>query len=191
MIADELASRGVPSVRRGRDSVWRSEEAAELVAVLAAYAEPGREGLLRYALATRLLGRSAADLARCQDDQQQWDAEREAAERYHQLWQQQGFMRVFRAWLDEQAVAERLLARVDGERQLTNLLHLGELLQAESLLRPGLEPLLAWFNLQRGSEGTGDEALLRLESDDERGQIVTVPTSNALKYPQGFSPFPS
>ncbi|WP_256061052.1 hypothetical protein, partial [Klebsiella pneumoniae] len=27
MIADELAARGVPSVRRGRDSVWRSEEA--------------------------------------------------------------------------------------------------------------------------------------------------------------------
>ena len=124
MIADELAARGVPSVRRGRDSVWRSEEAAELAAVLAAYAEPGREGLLRHALATRLLGRSAADLARCQDDQHEWDAEREAAERYHQLWQQQGFMRVFRAWLDEQAVAERLLTRVDGERRLTNLLHL-------------------------------------------------------------------
>ncbi|MGE6993635.1 exodeoxyribonuclease V subunit beta [Pseudomonas sp. NPDC047961] len=189
MIADELAARGVPSVRRGRDSVWRSEEAAELAAVLAAYAEPGREGLLRYALATRLLGRSATDLARCQDDQQQWDAEREAAERYHQLWQQQGFMRVFRAWLDEQAVAERLLARVDGERRLTNLLHLGELLQAESLLRPGLEPLLAWFNLQRGSEGAGEEALLRLESDAERVQIVTIHTSKGLEYPLVFCPF--
>ncbi|WP_222909832.1 exodeoxyribonuclease V subunit beta [Pseudomonas sp. DNDY-54] len=189
LIADELAARGVPSVRRGRDSVWRSEEAAELAAVLAAYAEPGREGLLRYALATRLLGRSAADLARCQDDQQQWDAEREAAERYHQLWQQQGFMRVFRAWLDEQAVAERLLARVDGERRLTNLLHLGELLQAESLLRPGLEPLLAWFNLQRGSEGAGEEALLRLESDAERVQIVTIHTSKGLEYPLVFCPF--
>src|SRR3546814_11388452 len=112
MIADELASRGVPSVRRGRDSVWRSEEAAELAAVLAAYAEPGREGLLRYALATRLLGRSAADPARCQDDQQQWDAEREAPERSNQLWQLQGFMRVFRAWLDEQIGRERCRERV-------------------------------------------------------------------------------
>ncbi|MCQ4324158.1 exodeoxyribonuclease V subunit beta [Stutzerimonas stutzeri] len=189
LVAEELAARGVPSVRRGRDSVWRSEEASELAAVLAAYAEPGREGLLRYALATRLLGRSAADLARCQDDQQQWDAEREAAERYHQLWQQQGFMRVFRAWLDEQAVAERLLARVDGERRLTNLLHLGELLQAESLLRPGLEPLLAWFNAQRDSESGGEDALLRLESDAERVQIVTIHTSKGLEYPLVFCPF--
>src|SRR5690606_31491768 len=99
------------------------------------------------------------------------------------------FMRVFRAWLDEQAVAERLLARIDGERRLTNLLHLSELLQAESLLRPGLEPLLAWFNAQRGSDGAGEEALLRLESDAERVQIVTIHTSKGLEYPLVFCPF--
>ncbi|NQD96669.1 UvrD-helicase domain-containing protein, partial [Pseudomonas sp. CrR25] len=132
-VAAELAARGVPSVRRGKENVWHSEEAEALAAVLAAYAEPGREGALRYALASRLLGRSARDLAACQDDARAWDEEREAAERYHQLWQQQGFMRAFRAWLDEQRVAQRLLALVDGERRLTNLLHLAELLQTESL----------------------------------------------------------
>lgn len=188
-VAAELAARGVPSVRRGRDSVWHSEEAAELAAVLAAYAEPGREGVLRYALATRLLGRDAAQIARCQEVEQEWDRERAAAELYHQLWQQQGFMRVFRAWLDQERVAERLLAGLDGERRLTNLLHLGELLQAESLQRPGLEPLLAWFAAQRGSEGAGEDALLRLESDAERVQIVTIHTSKGLEYPLVFCPF--
>jgi exodeoxyribonuclease V beta subunit len=188
-VAGELATRGVPSVRRGRDSVWHSEEAGELAAVLAAYAEPGREGVLRYALATRLLGRDAAQIARCQDDERAWDEERAAAEQYHQLWQQHGFMRVFRAWLDQERVAERLLAGIDGERRLTNLLHLAELLQTESLQRPGLEALLAWFDGQRNSEGAGDDALLRLESDAERVQIVTIHTSKGLEYPLVFCPF--
>jgi exodeoxyribonuclease V beta subunit len=188
-VAAELAARGVPSVRRGRDSVWHSEEAGELAAVLAAYAEPGREGVLRYALASRLLGRDAAQLARCQDDERAWDKERADAEFYHQLWQQHGFMRVFRTWLDQEQVAERLLAGIDGERRLTNLLHLAELLQAESLQRPGLEALLAWFLAQRGSEGAGDDALLRLESDAERVQIVTIHTSKGLEYPLVFCPF--
>jgi exodeoxyribonuclease V beta subunit len=188
-VAAELAERGVPSVRRGKENVWHSEEAAELSAVLAAYAEPGREGALRYALASRLLGRSAADLAACSEDAHAWDAEREAAERYHQLWQQQGFMRAFRAWLDEQKVAQRLLALVDGERRLTNLLHLAELLQTESLQRPGLEPLLSWFNAQRSAEAHGEEALLRLESDAERVQIVTIHTSKGLEYPLVFCPY--
>ena len=188
-VAEQLAARGVPSVRRGRDSVWHSAEAEELAAVLAAYAEPGREGVLRYALATRLLGRDAQALARCQDDEHAWDQEREDAERYHQFWQQQGFMRAFRAWLDEQRVAERLIALPDGERRLTNLLHLAELLQTESLQRPGLEPLLAWFNAQRAAESHGDDALLRLESDAERVQIVTVHTSKGLEYPLVFCPY--
>ncbi|WP_339489315.1 exodeoxyribonuclease V subunit beta [Pseudomonas sp. EL_65y_Pfl2_R95] len=188
-VAAQLAARGVPSVRRGKESVWHSEEAEALAAVLAAYAEPGREGALRYALATRLLGRSAADLAACQDDARAWDQEREAAERYHQLWQQQGFMRAFRAWLDEQAVAQRLLAVVDGERRLTNLLHLAELLQSESLQRPGMEQLLAWFNAQRTVDNHGEEALLRLESDAERVQIVTIHTSKGLEYPLVFCPY--
>ncbi|MBD9483456.1 exodeoxyribonuclease V subunit beta [Pseudomonas sp. PDM14] len=188
-VAGELATRGVPSVRRGRDSVWHSEEAGELAAVLAAYAEPGREGVLRYALASRLLGRDAAQLARCQDDERAWDKERADAEQYHQLWQQHGFMRVFRAWLDQEQVAERLLAGIDGERRLTNLLHLAELLQTECLQRPGLEALLAWFNGQRGSEGAGEDAQLRLESDAERVQIVTIHTSKGLEYPLVFCPF--
>ncbi|MGL4315066.1 MAG: exodeoxyribonuclease V subunit beta [Pseudomonas sp.] len=188
-VAAELAARGVPSVRRGKENVWHSEEASELAAVLAAYAEPGREGALRYALASRLLGRSAADLAACQDNAQAWDDEREAAERYHQLWQQQGFMRAFRAWLDEQKVAQRLLALVDGERRLTNLLHLAELLQTESLQRTGLEQLLSWFNAQRSAESHGEEALLRLESDAERVQIVTIHTSKGLEYPLVFCPY--
>jgi len=99
-IAAELSARGVPSVRRGKESVWHSEEAGELAAVLAAYAEPGREGVLRHALANRLLGRDAEALARCQDNAQEWDAERERAESFHQLWQQQGFLRAFRAgWI--------------------------------------------------------------------------------------------
>src|SRR5690606_34804741 len=122
LIAAELAACGVPSVRRGKEMVWASEEAAEFEAVLRAYAESGREAVLRHALLTRLLGRSAAQLQAYQQAPGDWDREREAAERYHQLWQQ-GFMRAFRLWLDEQKVAERLLALPDGERRLTNLLH--------------------------------------------------------------------
>jgi exodeoxyribonuclease V beta subunit len=188
-VAEQLRLRGVPSVRRGKESVWHSEEAEELGAVLAAYAEPGRESLLRYALATRLLGRSAADLLAFREDPASWDRERESAERYQQLWQQHGFMRLFRSWLDEQQVSPRLLELVDGERRLTNLLHLAELLQTESLQRSSLESLLAWMHAQRSADVHGEEALLRLESDAERVQIVTIHTSKGLEYPLVFCPY--
>ena len=189
LIAEALSARSVPSVRKGRDSVWHSEEAHELAAVLTAYADPSHEGWLRYALATRLLGRDAQWLAEAQKHQERWDQERETAERYQSLWQQQGFLRAFRRWLDEEGIAKRLLERPDGERRLTNLLHLGELLEAQQERRPGMEPLLRWFAEQRSGEGGGDDALLRLESDAERVQIVTIHTSKGLEYPLVFCPF--
>ncbi|TWH64616.1 DNA helicase/exodeoxyribonuclease V beta subunit [Azomonas agilis] len=189
LIAKALSRHAVPSVRKGRDSVWHSEEAEDLAAVLTAYAEPAQEGWLGYALSTRLLGRSAHWLAEAQVQQSLWDKERETAERYHQLWQEHGFLRAFRLWLDEQGVAERLLAYPEGERRLTNLLHLGELLEAQQERRPGMEPLLRWFAEQRQGEGGGDDALLRLESDAERVQIVTIHTSKGLEYPLVFCPF--
>lgn len=188
LIAEQLALLGVPSVRRGKESVWQSEEAEAFEAVLRAYAEPSREAVLRHALLSRLLGHSAAQILAYQDNPGAWDQQRETAERYHRLWQQ-GFMRAFRLWLDEQGVANRLLALADGERRLTNLLHLAELVQEESLNRPAMESLLAWYSSQRARQSHGDAALLRLESDAERVQIVTIHTSKGLEYPLVFCPF--
>ena len=47
-------------------------------------------------------------------------------------------MPMFRRWVEENGVVERLLGYPDGERRLTNLLHLAELLQVESHNKPGL-----------------------------------------------------
>jgi len=190
-IAQALSTQGVVSVLNSKQSVWHSEEAKELFAVLCAYAEPAREGLLRYALLTRLLGRSGEDCARWQVDDSAFEREQNAAALHHQHFQQQGFMRAFRHWLFTEAVAERLLQLEDGERRLTNLLHLSELLQQESQQRPSLSALLLWFDarMQDDSYTSAEEAQLRLESDAERVQIATIHASKGLEYPLVFCPF--
>ena len=62
---------------------------------------------------------------------------------YLDLWVQRGFFRMFRHWLQREGVRQRLLAFPDGERRLTNVLHLGEVLhQAETERRLGISGLL-------------------------------------------------
>lgn len=189
LMAEALDASGVASVRRGRDSVWHSEEAENLAAVLAAYAQPSRQGLLRYALASRLLGRSPRHLDPDQPDSGAWDEECVRAEGYHRLWLERGFLPLLHTWLEQEGVAQRLLRLADGERRLTNLLHLGELLQRESLVRPGPGRLLAWFAEQRRDQAPDEDALMRLESDAERVQIVTIHSAKGLEYPLVFCPF--
>ncbi len=92
--------------------------------------------------------------------------------------------------LHDQKVAQTLLVHVDGERRLTNLLHLAELLQIASMEQPGISGLLRWFSEQREANSEGKEAEMRLESDQQLVQIVTIHKSKGLEYPVVFLPFP-
>jgi exodeoxyribonuclease V beta subunit len=99
-------------------------------------------------------------------------------------------MRFFRAWLIGEGVPQRLLAFRDGERRLTNLLHLAELSHVASRARPGMAALLKWLGDRRRAPANKDEEQqLRLESDENLVRIVTVHKSKGLEYPVVFCPF--
>ncbi|MCC8999761.1 MAG: UvrD-helicase domain-containing protein, partial [Candidatus Contendobacter sp.] len=128
LIRDHLLRLRTPSVQHADDSVFTAAEAQHLEWVLAAVAEPGDEGRVRAALASDLIGMSGETLHQLRDDEQAWARQLETFQDYRRLWREHGFMRFFRAWLINEAVAPRLLAFRDGERRLTNVLHLAELL---------------------------------------------------------------
>ena len=186
-----LGLRGVPSVRQGQDNVFESPEALELERVLLAIASPGREPLLKAALATELMGYTANAIHALEQDEPGWERVFDRFQGYHQMWLREGFMPMFRRWFEESAVTENLPGFRDGERRLTNLLHLAELLQVESRRKTGVDTLLGWFGHAIRQPSKADEtAQLRLESDAKRVKIVTVHTSKGLEYPIVFCPFP-
>jgi exodeoxyribonuclease V beta subunit len=179
----------VPTALLGDASVFASEEAEDLERVLRAMAEPANAAAVRAALATPVIGLTAADLLALQRDERAWDAWTERVHRWHEAWTHQGFMPAFRRLLDEHEVRSRLLGLVDGERRLTNVLHLGELLHvAAGEQRRGPGALVEWLAQMRrdpiGLEGgAADAAQVRLESDAKALKLVTIHKSKGLEYP--------
>lgn len=191
LIRDALARRGVPCVQHALDSVFHTQEATELERVLWAVVTPGNGPRLRAALTTELLGVDAAALLALATNELEWEARVERFHQAHAEWRQHGFARMLRGLLAEHQVPSRLLAHADGERRLTNLLHLGELLQAEAA-RGGdhMDRLLEWLQTRRLEEQfDAAEQQLRLESDEGLVQIVTIHRSKGLEYPLVFCPF--
>ncbi len=186
-----LQKRKVASVYLSdKDSVFESGEAADLLRWLQAVASPldGRAAHAAYATAvaalplTQLAGFSSDDLA--------WEARVEQLKRLHLAWKRQGILAMLRLWLHELALPARLLAETGGERSLTNLLHLAELLQAASLKQEGEQALIRWLAEQVDGLGEkSDEAVVRLESDADLVKIVTVHKSKGLEYPLAYLPF--
>jgi exodeoxyribonuclease V beta subunit len=182
---------GVPSVLHTEESVFASREARELERVLAALAQPGHERALRAALATDLMGLSGTELDAMAGDEASWQSWREIVRAHHERWLDLGFMPMFRHWLQVGQVRRRLLAFEDGERRLTNLLHLAEALHAAAQEhRFGPSPLARWLAEQiSASDRASDEHQLRLERDDEAVRLVTIHKSKGLEYPVVFCPF--
>jgi exodeoxyribonuclease V beta subunit len=191
VVREALLRQRVASVQLGQDNVFNSWEAMELERVLQAVANPSSESLLRGALATVMLGHTGEQIYAMQEDEQLWEDRVAAFYDYHYLWRDRGFAPMLRTLLSQEHVAPRLLGFQDGERRLTNLLHLAELLQAAAdRQRTGMEGLLKWLEERRRTEASDDEEeQLRLESDEHLVKIVTIHKSKGLEYPIVFCPF--
>ena len=186
-----LAAHGLASVCHSRHSVLATPAAEDLGRVLAAIAAPQHSAGLRAALATPLIGLDATTLAAEQQDELAFERRIARFQDYRQRWQREGVQAMLHTLIREHDVAARLRSRPDGERALTDLLHLGELLQAASERASGTTALLRWLAEARRDAETaaaGDTAQLRLETDAQLIQIVTLHKSKGLEYPIVFLP---
>ncbi|WP_284620217.1 exodeoxyribonuclease V subunit beta [Aquabacterium humicola] len=178
-----------------KDSVYQRAEAADLLRLLQAVAAPRNVRLARAALATRLLARSLPELLALANDDAAFDEQAEHLRELHAVWQGQGVLAMLRRALHLFELPQRLLASGDdeGERRMTNLLHLAELLQAASMQVDGEPALVRWLAGQieaaRGDRTPAEDQVLRLESDADLVQVVTVHKSKGLEYPLVFLPF--
>ncbi|MBM7072884.1 exodeoxyribonuclease V subunit beta [Shewanella sp. 202IG2-18] len=191
IIKQSLADRNIGAVFLSRDSVYHSNEAVELAIVLRSLVEPKNERLLRSALATKLLGYTAEQIHQFNYDENQRQLILDLFDALSAQWQQRGVMPALLNMAAKTQLISRLLHDDDGERRLTDFRHLAELLQQKSTELDGISALLSWFEQQLIASASGEDQQLRLESEQNLVQIVTIHKSKGLEYPICFIPFVS
>ncbi len=191
LMQEALSTLQIPSVLYSTGDLFETDEAAEMNRVLEGMANPNRESLIRQALATQLIGKSGEEIERLQHDQIGWEAILNDFHDYYEKWNRFGFMSMFRNFMLKQQVRSRLLSLPNGERRLTNVLHLSEVLHQAALEEKlGMPGLLKWLASRRDSKSPKlEEHQLRLESDAAAVKIVTIHKSKGLEYPIVFCPF--
>ncbi len=190
-IQQALKKRDVKSILISKKSVFATDEAFELELLLKAIAKPGNESALSAALATRLLGFSGEDIAEIQTDERRWIPFINQFTKWYEMLEKDSFAVVFRSILQEKKIARRLMNSANGERRITNLYHLGDLLQQhEQETHFNLDGLIKWLSACRSEKQSENEALqLRLESDENLVAINTLHKSKGLEYPIVFCPY--
>ena len=184
----ELAARGIASVTATRASVFATSEATEILRILEALLATGDENRLRAALASVLVGEDAAALDALTREEDKHRAWLDAFQLGRQQWQRFGPL-AFIAPLVAKA-APRLLKLADGERRMTNYLHIAEFVQEARARVLGEAGQADWLARRIADADDFDEAQQqRLESDAKRVRIMTLHRAKGLEFDLVFLPF--
>ncbi|MGA9606166.1 MAG: exodeoxyribonuclease V subunit beta [Rouxiella badensis] len=191
LIRDALSALNIPSVYlSNRDSVFDTPEAMDVLWLLQAVLTPEHERTLRSAMATGLMGLDALTLDALSQDELAWDKLVDEFDGYRQRWMQRGVLPMLKNLISHRHLAEDLLANPGGERRVTDLLHLGELLQEAAAQLDSEHALVRWLAQQIAQPDTQSQSQqLRLESDRHLVKVVTIHKSKGLEYPLVWLPF--
>ena len=180
-----LAARGISSVLTGGESVLLSPAADEWLTLLESLERQDSRRVCAVALSS-FVGESPASLDA--GGEELADVIAEQVRRWLDLFRAQGIAAVHEA-VTSGGLAARVLARPGGERHLTDLQHIGQVLHdVAHRERLGLAALLEWLRRERRRDRGSSERPRRLESDAAAVQVVTIHGSKGLQYPVVYLP---
>ncbi|MFI2105078.1 UvrD-helicase domain-containing protein [Isoptericola sp. NPDC019693] len=188
-VRSELTTRGVPAVVSGLSSVFATPSARDWLTLLAALEQPGAHGRAAALALTPFVGWDAERLATADDAAH--DALADTVRRWSRLLWSRGVAALQEA-VTRDGLAERLMRTSTGERHLTDLRHVGEVLHAAAVTEGlGASALTAWLRrrIREAAQDYDEERSRRLETDAAAVQVVTVHASKGLEFGVVYVPF--
>jgi exodeoxyribonuclease V beta subunit len=189
-IRDALDAAGIPAVINGAGSVFGTRPARDWLRLLEAIERPTSEVRARSAALTPFLGWTAEQVATA--GEAAWEDVHRRLHGWARLLRVQGVASLAETITLVEGLPERILAATDGERRLTDLRHVAQLLHAAATTEQlGTTALTAWLRrrIAEAEQDTGDEdRSRRLESDAEAVQVLTIHRSKGLEFPVVYCP---
>ncbi len=191
LVMAALERAGVPAVINGAGSVFATDSARHWLALLEALERPASITRAHAAALTPFLGWPAEAVA--QADEAAWEELHRRLHEWARVLRQDGVASLLETVTREEGLPDRLLGAGEGERRLTDIRHVGQLLHgAATGEQLGTTALTGWLRrriVEAGRELGDEERSRRLESDAQAVQVLTIHRSKGLEFPIVYLPY--
>ncbi len=186
----EFSKRGIPAVLSSSKDVFQTRESSDLLLLLRAVATPSNTGLQRTVLGLDWFGLSGDSYFQVCSDEERFNHYRERFYEYHRQWNESGLLLMMNSLLEDEEVFLHLSRKPQAERRITNIQHLVELIhQQQNQRRLSISRTLIWCQEKQKDPADAQEAELRLESDSDAVNVITMHSAKGLEYEIVFCPF--
>jgi exodeoxyribonuclease V beta subunit len=184
LVAAELRRSGLPCALFQAEQLLDTDEAHDLADVLDAVAAPKDRSCRLRAWTTPFFGIRLEDAALHLEAPDHHPLKQQLIA-WNQLAQRRDYEKLFAAIFTQSRVVERALLRLDGQRAVTNLQHVAELLLIETSAHRmevhELARLLRWW-IAHGDELRPDDSdVQRQETDEDAVQVMTIHRAKGLE----------
>ena len=190
-VRDALDAARIPAVVSGAGSVFATAAAGEWLRLVDAIERPASALRARSAALTCFLGWSAERVALASE--RDWEDVHRRLHEWGRVLRERGVASLTERITLTEGLPGRVLARADGERRMTDLRHVAQLLHAAATSEGlGTAALVAWLRrriAEADRDGGDEERSRRLESDAAAVQILTIHRSKGLEFPIVYLPY--
>jgi exodeoxyribonuclease V beta subunit len=191
-VQSALRDAAVPAVVGSTETVFASSAARHWLRLLEALEQPASRARAVAVALTPLVGMAAADVAGA--DESTWEELHARLHQWADILRRIGAAALTRAVLAAEGIPARVLAQAAGERLMTDLGHVAQLLHVEgSAGQPGPPALRAWLARRIEESGTdtadAEDRSRRLDSDADAVQVLTIHRAKGLEFPIVYCPY--
>lgn len=186
-----LIRRGVPAVISGGGSVFLTKAAEDWMALLDALQRPSDNSSAAHVALSAFIAWDGAQLALA--DETEMELLHLRLHRWARVLRERGVAAMTATIIDSEQLPARLLGQRGGDRRLTDIQHISELLHRRaSQQQLGLAALANWLRerIRTATGGrAGEELERRLDSDAAAVHVLTIHAAKGLEFPIVYCPY--